>query len=72
MMNNSDFVNIEVEYKKQGMWIKSVKHRLNSTISSIPLNQLKPGVRNCLYIMLMQFGIGEKHPRCSIFRGVIK
>ena len=45
MMNNSDFVNIEVEYKKQGMWIKSVKHRLNSTISSMPLSQLKPGVR---------------------------
>ena len=45
MMNNSDFVNIEVEYKKQGMWIKTVKHRLNSTISSMPLNQLKPGVR---------------------------
>ena len=50
MMNNSDFVNIEVEYKKQGMWIKSVKHRLNSTISSIPLNQLKPGVRSERFI----------------------
>ena len=67
MMNNSDFVNIEVEYKKQGMWIKSVKHRLNSTISSIPLNQLKPGVRNRLYI-----DFAEKFPRCSIFREVIK
>ena len=46
MMNNSDFVNIEVEYMKQGMWIKSVNHRLNSTITSMPLNQLKPGVRS--------------------------
>ena len=55
MMNNSDFVNIEVEYKKQGMWIKSVKHRLNSTISSIPLNQLKPGVRSARFIDV--FGI---------------
>ena len=67
MMNNSDFVNIEVEYKKQGMWIKSVKHRLNSTISSIPLNQLKPGVRNRLHI-----DFAEKFPQCSIFRGVTK
>lgn len=57
MMNNSDFVNIEVEYMKQGMWIKSVKHRLNSTISSMPLNQLKPGVRSTRFRYIDVFGI---------------
>ena len=56
MMNNSDFVNIEVEYKKQGMWIKSVTHRLNSTISSMPLSQLKPGVRSITLMLVTDAG----------------
>jgi len=42
------------------MWIKTVKHRLNSTISSMPINQLKPGRSYKVTIVVEKSGLESK------------